>query len=81
LPDRAAPARPAPSRLRAGRPALLDVTFDLYQAVAGGDLEAVRACFRDDALWILPGKSPIAGEHRGWEAIPSDQYAFDAFWS
>jgi ketosteroid isomerase-like protein len=40
-----------------------------YAAFAQGDLPTAQACFADDAVWRLPGRSPIAGEHRGWEGI------------
>jgi uncharacterized protein len=47
----------------------------LYAALAAGDLAAVEACFREDAVWHLPGTSPIAGTHRGWPAIRDDLFA------
>ena len=40
-----------------------------YEALAVGDLAAVGNCFREDAIWHLPGTSRIAGTHRGWPAI------------
>ena len=50
----------------------VEVVRRLYEAYAARDLEAARDCFADDAVWILPGRSQIAGEHRGWEAILGD---------
>ena len=47
----------------------------LYAAVAAGDLAAVGACFRADAVWHLPGTSVIVGTHRGWPAIRDDLLA------
>ena len=47
----------------------------LYAAVAAGDLAAVGECFHEDAVWHLPGTSPIAGTHRGWPAIRGDLLA------
>jgi uncharacterized protein len=47
----------------------VEVVRRFYAAVAARDLDAARACFDEDAVWILPGRSLIAGEHRGWEAI------------
>jgi uncharacterized protein len=47
----------------------------LYAAVACGDLAAVETCFHDDAVWYLPGTSPLAGTHRGWTAIRDDLLA------
>lgn len=41
----------------------------LYAALAAGDLAAAGECFREDAIWHLPGTSRIAGTHRGWPAI------------
>lgn len=41
----------------------------LYAAVAARDLGAAEACFATDAIWHLPGNSPIAGDHSGWPAI------------
>ena len=40
-----------------------------YTAFAQGDLATAKDCFAEDAVWRLPGRSPIAGEHRGWEGI------------
>jgi ketosteroid isomerase-like protein len=53
-------------------PDAADVVRRFYQAVADRDLEAVGTCFADGAVWILPGRSPIAGEHRGWDAVRDD---------
>jgi acyl-CoA thioesterase FadM/ketosteroid isomerase-like protein len=36
---------------------------------AGGDLAAVEEMLADDVLWHVPGTSPIAGDHRGREAV------------
>lgn len=35
-------------------------------------VETVRACLHGDARWVLPGHSPIAGDHRGPDAIVND---------
>ncbi len=40
-----------------------------YQALADRDLDAASSCFAPDAVWVLPGRSPIAGRHEGWQAI------------
>jgi uncharacterized protein len=53
-------------------PSAVDVVRGFYKAVADRDLEAAGACFGEHAVWILPGRSPIAGEHRGWDAIRDD---------
>jgi ketosteroid isomerase-like protein len=41
----------------------------LYDAFALGDMETTRSCFVHDAVWHLPGRSPIAGDHQGVDAI------------
>ncbi len=43
-----------------------------YAAFADRDFETVRACFAPDAVWHLPGRNAIAGDHRGWDAIYDD---------
>jgi ketosteroid isomerase-like protein len=47
----------------------VEVVRRLYAAVADRDLDAAAACFAEDAVWVLPGTSAIAGVHRGWPAI------------
>jgi 2'-5' RNA ligase len=39
------------------------------RAYAGGDLDELRAWLADDVVWHVPGRSLIAGEHRGVEAV------------
>jgi ketosteroid isomerase-like protein len=51
----------------------IDVVRRLYQAVNDRDLVAAGRCFAPEALWHLPGDSPIAGDHRGWAQI-RDQF-------
>jgi acyl-CoA thioesterase FadM/ketosteroid isomerase-like protein len=36
---------------------------------AGGDLEAMQELLAEDVVWHVPGTSPIAGDHRGREAV------------
>jgi uncharacterized protein len=43
-----------------------------YAAFADRDFATVRACFTPDAVWHLPGRSVISGDHRGWDAIYDD---------
>ena len=50
----------------------MDVVRRFYQAVADRDFAAAERCFAPDALWHLPGTSPIAGDHRGWAQIRDD---------
>src|SRR5256885_15506948 len=39
---------------------------ELYSGGDGGGLEGLMA---DDIVWHVPGSSPIAGDHRGREAV------------
>ena len=50
----------------------VEVVRRFYAAVADRDFDAAADCFAENAVWILPGRSPIAGEHRGWDAIRGD---------
>ena len=36
---------------------------------AGGDPEPLREMLTDDIVWHVPGRSPIAGDHEGIEAV------------
>ena len=36
---------------------------------AGGPVEPVAELLADDVVWHVPGTSPIAGDHRGREAV------------
>jgi uncharacterized protein len=36
---------------------------------AGGSVEAVAELLSPDVVWHVPGTSPIAGDHRGREAV------------
>jgi len=48
------------------------VVHRFYQALGEADFDAAEQCFAADALWHLPGSSPIAGDHRGWVQIRDD---------
>jgi 2'-5' RNA ligase len=39
------------------------------RAYAGGELERLRALVAEDVVWHVPGRSAIAGEHLGVEAV------------
>jgi uncharacterized protein len=43
-----------------------------YAAFAGRDFETMPSCFTPDAVWHLPGRGAIAGDHQGWDAIRDD---------
>ncbi len=36
---------------------------------AGGPMAPVADLLADDVVWCVGGASPIAGEHRGWDAV------------
>jgi uncharacterized protein len=36
---------------------------------AGGPMAPVADLLADDIIWHVGGESPIAGEHRGWDAV------------
>ncbi len=39
------------------------------EALSQGDMDTVREAFAEDAVWHLPGNSPLAGHHKGPDAI------------
>jgi len=39
------------------------------RAYAGGELEPLRALLSEDVVWHVPGRSRIAGEHRGVDEV------------
>jgi len=43
-----------------------------YAAFVTRDMETIEACFAPDAVWHLPGRGALAGDHRGWDAIRDD---------
>ena len=44
----------------------------LYEAFEQGDLEFVTQAFADDCVWHFPGRSPLAGDYVGRQAIMRD---------
>jgi uncharacterized protein (TIGR02246 family) len=52
-----------------------DVVKRMYAAINAGDVAAAAACFAPDAVWILPGRGPMAGAHRGVQAIHENFFA------
>jgi uncharacterized protein len=36
-----------------------------YEALAGGDIAAVRALLAEDVVWRVPGRTALSGEYRG----------------
>jgi ketosteroid isomerase-like protein len=49
----------------------VEVVRRFYQAVAEVDIEAALDCFAPP-VWVLPGRSRIAGRHEGRDAIRHD---------
>ncbi|CAH0246501.1 hypothetical protein SRABI76_03134 [Microbacterium oxydans] len=47
----------------------IDVVGQYGAAMAVGDMEALAATFRADAVWHQPGTNPLSGDHVGPEAI------------
>jgi ketosteroid isomerase-like protein len=43
-----------------------------YDALNARDPAAAAECFAEDAVWHVPGRSAIAGSHRGLDAIRRD---------
>ena len=46
-----------------------DLTRRGFDAFAKGDVDTLRALFDQDAVWHVPGRSPLAGDYRGVDAI------------
>lgn len=40
-----------------------------YDAFGKGDMDTIRELFADDIVWHAPGKSPLAGDHKGVDAV------------
>jgi ketosteroid isomerase-like protein len=40
-----------------------------YEAFSRGDMDTLRGLFVDDVVWHVPGRSPLAGDHRGVDAV------------
>lgn len=40
-----------------------------YRAFNEGDIRALHDLFHETATWHTPGRSPVAGEHRGRDAV------------
>lgn len=61
----------APVTLRSDDPVAVVRGFHAEQAsaYAGGDLDRLRPLLAADVVWHVPGRSRIAGEHRGVDAV------------
>jgi uncharacterized protein len=40
-----------------------------FDAFANGDVDTLRGLMDRDSVWHAPGRNPLAGDHRGVEAI------------
>lgn len=40
-----------------------------FAAFSAGDLDTVRSVLADDVVWHVPGRSPLAGEYKGWGEV------------
>jgi uncharacterized protein len=40
-----------------------------YNAFAQGDMDTLRELFDPGIVWHFPGRSPMAGDHRGTDAV------------
>jgi uncharacterized protein len=40
-----------------------------YDAFARGDMDTLRELFDREIVWHFPGRSPLAGDHRGPDAV------------
>jgi uncharacterized protein len=40
-----------------------------FDAFAKGDVDTLRQLFDQDAVWHVPGRSPLSGDHRGMDGI------------
>ena len=58
-----------------GRADDAEVVRRFYAAFNRRDMTEAAACFAPDARWTLPGHSPIAGTHVGWEQIRDNFFA------
>jgi len=47
----------------------------LYDLFGRGDIAAAAECFAPDAVWVLPGRGPVAGTHRGVREIYENFFA------
>jgi ketosteroid isomerase-like protein len=40
-----------------------------FEAFARGDMETMRSLVAEDTVWHTPGRGPLAGDHRGRDAV------------
>ena len=56
-----------------------DVARRLWNAIATADVEELKALIAPDSVWRMFGRSPLAGEHVGVDAILAAQDVREAF--
>ncbi len=49
----------------------------MHEALARGDYAAVTELLTEDAVWHLPGRGPLAGDHRGRQAVLAAMRRFE----
>lgn len=47
----------------------IQLVRDGYAAFGHGDLDAIRALFAPDIVWHIGGRSPVAGDYKGIDAV------------
>ena len=47
----------------------IQLVRDGYAAFARGDLDAIRAMFDPEIVWHIGGRSPVAGDYNGVDAV------------
>jgi uncharacterized protein (TIGR02246 family) len=52
-----------------------EVVRRMYDAISRGDAAGAAECFAPDAVWVLPGRGPMAGTHRGVREISENFFA------
>src|SRR5262245_56439903 len=52
-----------------------DVVRRLYDLFGRGETAAAAECFAPEAVWVLPGRGPVAGTHRGVREIYENFFA------
>lgn len=59
----------------------VDTARSAYEAFGRGDLEALKADFSEDAVWVSSDELPLGGETRGRDAIIANFAQIPNYWS
>lgn len=46
-----------------------DIVRRGYEAFSRGDIDTLRGLLAHDVVWHVPGRSPLAGDHQGVDAV------------